>query len=52
MNFFCLFLVIVIGKQICVADSLSRVLESQPNAWVDDQPSFIISLLIDDVFVV
>jgi hypothetical protein len=33
-------------KVNCVADSLSRVLESQQNVWVDDPPSFIIPLLI------
>ena len=36
----------------CVADRLSREMASLPRVWVDDPPSFIVSLLIDDVTVI
>jgi ribonuclease HI len=36
----------------CVADWLSRETDSLPNVWVDDPPSFIISMLIDDVNII
>jgi ribonuclease HI len=36
----------------CVADWLSRETDSLPNVWLDDPPSFIISMLIDDVTII
>jgi hypothetical protein len=35
-----------------VAHCLAKNCDSQPNVWVDDPPSFILSLLIDDVAVI
>jgi ribonuclease HI len=36
----------------CVADWLSRETDSLPNVWVDDPPSIIISMLINDVTII